>query len=145
MAGIQPPFVVGQSGLSHYAQNFPPRSAILSMHQRKQLAAGNSVRNSSSVQNKENRMKSMKIPAVVFASLAVLALSLPVWSQDTTQSTTTTTAPAAPETKTTQTTKENTKVTHHKRVKKVKTTTTTTTKPAPETQSQTTTTTTPAP
>jgi hypothetical protein len=112
---------------------------------KKLFATGNSARNSSSVQIKENRMKPMKISAVVFASLAVLALSLPVWSQDTTQSTTTTTTPSAPETKTTQTTKENTKVTHHKRVKKEKTTTTTTTKPAPETQSQTTTTTTPAP
>jgi len=36
-------------------------------------------------------MKSRKTFGVVFASLAVLAMSLPVWSQDTTQSTTTTT------------------------------------------------------
>ena len=42
-------------------------------------------------------MKSMKLYAVVFGSLVVLTLSLPVRSQDATQSTTTTTqTPSAP-------------------------------------------------
>src|ERR1019366_7408226 len=84
--------------------------------------------------NKENRMKSKKLFAVVFGSLVVLALSLPVMAQDTTQSTTTTTTqppaqtesttttttPATrPQTQTTQTSESTTKYKHHH--KKVKT------------------------
>jgi hypothetical protein len=38
-------------------------------------------------QHKENRMKTMKPYAVVFGSLVVLAMSLPVTAQETTQST----------------------------------------------------------
>jgi hypothetical protein len=97
---------------------------------KKQFAAGDSVRNSFQGKNKEKQMKSRKIFGVVFGSLAVLALSLPVWSQDTTQSTTTTTQTPTDEqhTKTTQTTMEKTKVKHHhKRVMKEKQKTTTTT------------------
>jgi hypothetical protein len=100
----------------------------------------------SSGQNKEKRMKSRKIFGVVFGSLAMLALSLPVWSQDTTQSTTTTQTPSAPQTETTQTTKEKTKYKHHHKketTEKQKTKTTTT--PSPDQQTQTTTTTTTPP
>jgi hypothetical protein len=95
--------------------------------------------------NKENRMKLRKIFAVAVGSLTVLALSMPVWSQDTTQSTTTTTqTPSAPQTTTTTKTKDKTKVKHHKSTTTEKQKTTTTTKPGPEqTQSTTTTTTTP--
>src|ERR1035438_5082796 len=109
------------------------------MLQRRLFAMTGYVRTkaSSPGQNKENRMKFRKIFAVACGSLTVLALSLPVWSQDTTQSTTTTTqTPSTPQTKTTQTTKNNTKVTHHKRVTKEKQTTKTTTKPTPEPQTQ---------
>ena len=117
------------------------------MHQRKQFATTGYVRTKASFpkQNKEIRMKLRKISAVACGSLTVLALSLPVWAQDTTQSTTTTTqTPSTPQTTTTQTTKHNTKVTHHKRVTKEKKTTKTTTNPSPDqTQSTTTTTTTP--
>jgi hypothetical protein len=96
---------------------------------------------------KENRMKFKKLFAVVFGSLVVLALSLPVMAQDTTQSTTTTTqTPAQPETQTTQTNESTTKYKkHHKKVKKEKETTTTTTTPAQREHTETTTTTTTPP
>ena len=99
---------------------------------------------------KDNLMKSKKLFAVVFGSLVVLALSLPVMAQDTTQSTTTTTTqnppptqtqsttttttPATPpQTQTTQTKESTTKYKHHhKKVKKEKQTTTTTTTPPPQ-------------
>ena len=57
-------------------------------------------------------MKSMKISAVVCGSLVVLALSLPVWSQDTSQSTTTTTQTPSdvPQTTTTEKSKEQNEV-----------------------------------
>jgi hypothetical protein len=47
-------------------------------------------------------MKSRKLCAVVAGSLVVLAMSLPVMAQETTQSTTTTQTPDQPQTKTTQ-------------------------------------------
>jgi cytoskeletal protein RodZ len=114
---------------------------------KKQFAAGDSVRNSFQGKNKEKQMKSRKIFGVVFGSLAVLALSLPVWSQDTTQYTITTAqTPSAPETKTTQTTKEKTKYKHHhKKETKETQKTKTTTKPSPDQQTQSTTTTTTTP
>jgi len=90
-------------------------------------------------------MKSKKLFAVVFGALVVLALSLPVMAQDTTQSTTTTTTqtPDRPQTQTTQTNESTTKYKHHhKKVKKEKQTTTTTTTPPQREHSETTTTTT---
>jgi cytoskeletal protein RodZ len=111
-----------------------------------------SVRNFLPVSNsrryiKENQMKFKKLLAVVFGLLVVLALSLPVMAQDTTQSTTTTTqTPAQPQTQTTQTNESTTKYKkHHKKVKKEKETTTTTTTPAPREHTETTTTTTTPP
>jgi hypothetical protein len=99
------------------------------------------------VTSKENRMKFKKLLAVVFGSLLVLALSLPVMAQDTTQSTTTTTqTPDRPQTQTTQTNESTTKYKkHHKKVKKEKETTTTSTTPAPREHTETTTTTTTPP
>jgi len=91
-------------------------------------------------------MKSRKIFGVVFGSLAVLALSLPVWCR----------TPRNPPPrrhrlrqmssipKPLRRPMEKTKVKHHhKRVMKEKQKTTTTTKPVEERQTQTTTTTTP--
>src|ERR1019366_8611905 len=79
---------------------------------------------------KENRMKSKKLFAVVFGSLVVLALSLPVMAQDTTQSTTTTTTqPPAQTERTTTTTTQPPAQTES---------TTTTTTPATRPQTQTT-------
>src|ERR1035437_2211785 len=119
------------------------------MRQRKQIAT-EGIRalftNHTSGQHRENRMKSRKLLGVVFGSLAVLALSLPVMGQDPSQTTTTTTqTPSTPQTQTTQTTESTTKYKHHhKKVKKEKQTTTTTTTPD-QPQTQTTTTTTPPP
>jgi len=97
--------------------------------------------------NEENRMKYKKLLAVVFGAPVVLALSLPVMAQDTTQSTTTTTqTPDRPQTETTQTHESTTKYKkHHKKVKKEKDTTTTNTTPAPREHTETTTTTTTPP
>jgi len=53
-------------------------------------------------------MKTMKPYAVVFGSLVVLAMSLPVTAQETTQSTTTTQTPDQPITQTTDTTRTKT-------------------------------------
>jgi hypothetical protein len=92
-------------------------------------------------------MITKKLLAVVFGALAVLALSLSVMAQDTTQSTTTTTqTPDRPQTQTTQTHESTTKYKHHhKKVKKDKDTTTTTTTPPEREHSETTTTTTTPP
>ena len=91
------------------------------------------------------QMKSKKLCAVVAGSLVVLAMSLPVIAQETTQSTTTTTvAPDQPVTQTTQTDKTKTKYNRHHHVKETKTTDKTKTKtvPGPDHETQTTTTTT---
>src|ERR1019366_2168730 len=99
-------------------------------------------------EHKETRMKFRKLCAVVVGSLVVLAMSLPVTAQDTTQSTTTTTqTPTEPTTHTTQTTKTKTKGNRNnkKQETKEKQKTTTTKNRTPEQQTQTTTTTTTQP
>jgi hypothetical protein len=110
--------------------------------------------------DKENRMKSQKLFVVALASLIVLALSLPVLAQSTTQSNTTTTTqnPPAAQSTTTMTSQDPASVPAPQVTQSTDTTvtpagpevkqtdsTTTTTTPQPKVTDTTTTTTTPAP
>jgi cytoskeletal protein RodZ len=96
-------------------------------------------------QNKENRMKPVKISVAIVGALAVIAFSLPVGAQETQSTTTTTQTPSeVPQTTTTDSSKTKTKYKHHhKKETTEKEKSTTTTNPPSDTQTQTTTTTTP--
>ena len=85
-------------------------------------------------------MKLMKPTAAAFGSLVLLAMSLPVMAQDTTQSTTITQTPDQPVTQTTDTVKTKTKYNRHHHVKETKTKEKTKTTNMPVDQTQTTTT-----
>jgi len=95
--------------------------------------------------NKENQLKSKTLFAVVLGSLIVIALSLPVMAQSTTQSTTTTSHdPAAPTQAQTSETTDTTVTPAEPQTQQTDTTTTTVT-PQPKMQQTDTTTTTTAP
>jgi hypothetical protein len=139
----RPPF----HAMSLSAQNCAQQSASIGISQRKRLAA-TGIRAQLEVhipeQQKENRMKSRKLCAVVVGSLVVFAMSMPVMAQDSTQSTTTTTTrtPDQPTTKTSQSDKTKTKYNKHHQVKESKETQKTKTKTAQGSEEHTDTTTT---
>ena len=85
-------------------------------------------------------MKFMKPFAATLGSLVLLAMSLPITAQDTTQSTTVVQTPDQPVTKTTDSSKTKTKYNRHDHVKETKTKEKTKTTNHPVDQTQTTTT-----